>query len=164
VGVRTVNEVQALRLAPLRQHALWRTVLSRVLAVLEPKLSEQEESIKFAPLNLFGEGYARSHRGYAELNSTAQRREVRWQNEVLTCKNHPYRRCNRSLYVRKGMKRCATCEKHRADGSLKPSYLRCKRRYEQTPAAKMLQHFRNTSSDHRLMSMLWNQQHRGTAD
>ena len=50
-------------------------------------------------------------------------RELKWNNTFIPCIRHNDRRCNRSNYVKDGHRRCATCFKKHADGSMRLSCL-----------------------------------------
>lgn len=51
-------------------------------------------------------------------------RATQWDTVMIPCDRHLHRRCNRSLYVARGMRRCGSCKNRRADGTRIPSHIR----------------------------------------
>ena len=51
-------------------------------------------------------------------------RADQWDNGWIPCDRHPERRCNRSLYVARGTRRCGSCKNRRTDGTRVPSHIR----------------------------------------
>lgn len=69
-----------------------------------------------------------------------ERRAERYDSEFIACIRHPERRCNRSAYVRRNSKSCASCRNRHANGQLQEGYKRRHRlgtaRYRQTENGK----------------------------
>jgi hypothetical protein len=74
--------------------------------------------------------YPETGRKIASLQKGAPARNMRWYGEFIPCAKHPYRRCNRSSFANKNVRRCARCLKRRSDGSLRPAYVRAHRSSE----------------------------------
>src|ERR1700688_462271 len=68
--------------------------------------------------------------GPSAKSPAAEARSRRWEAEFITCDNHPHRRCNRSKYVLSRTRRCSSCANHRADGSPRPAFVKCRRAYD----------------------------------
>ena len=51
-------------------------------------------------------------------------RSKQWEENFISCSNHPGRRCNRSTYVASNGKHCSYCCSHRKDRSSRPAYKR----------------------------------------
>ena len=45
-----------------------------------------------------------------KLTPAEKLRAKRWDGEFVPCKHHPERRCNRSDYIRRTSRRCASCK------------------------------------------------------
>ena len=58
------------------------------------------------------------------LREQNNKRAEKWDSEFIFCKNHPERRCNRSDYVNRRHRRCASCKGRRLSGVRIPSRIR----------------------------------------
>ncbi len=70
-----------------------------------------------------------------------KRRAIAWEWHFIPCRNHPDRRCQRSSYVQRRIKQCSSCSHHKADGSLRGSFLRAN--------VKVVNRWRENNREHR---------------
>jgi hypothetical protein len=53
-----------------------------------------------------------------------KRRKEKWEKNFISCARHPERRCNKSRYIRDGVRRCGSCSVAKSDGTKRPAYQR----------------------------------------
>jgi hypothetical protein len=73
-----------------------------------------------------------------------KRRANRWEKELIFCKRHLGRRCQKSPYAFSGKRKCASCHLRRSDGSRRLSFVRNSRVQDYKKILKRRKHFQGT--------------------